>query len=209
MRLAGAAGVAGMVLIIGGLYLNSQGLSGAPSGDDPTAWSAWAKREELAIEIGVYGLLVPGLLLFLWMFAAFVDVLPPAAIPTRLATYGAITFAVMFAASGVLSSTTASAFGYQDGFDDPTGITVLWGKAAGFNLQYVGIWGLAVTILASAIGLRRSGSLSSGLFYASIGLAILAAAGAEIGIGIIFCAIWMVAVSVVLLRRSGQAVVRQ
>ena len=201
MRAAGAAGVAGSVLIIGGLYLNSQGLSGAPFGEDPAAWSEWAKREELAIEIGVYGLLVPGLLLFLWAFAAFVGVLPPAAIPTRLASYGAITFAVMFAASGVLSSTTASAFGYQTGFDDPTGITVLWGNAAGFNLQYVGSWGLAVTMLASAIGLRRSGSLSPRLYYASIGLAILAAVGAEFGIGIIFCVGWIIAVSVGLLRR--------
>lgn len=151
MRTAGAAGVAASVLIVGGLFLSTQGLSGAPVDGDSAAWSAWARSEEGAIEAGVYGLLVPGLLLFLWMFAAFVGLLPPDAISTRLAIYGAVIFVVMFAAGGVVSSTTASTFGFQSAFDDPVGVTVLWGLTAGFNLQFVGTWSLAVTILASAI----------------------------------------------------------
>jgi hypothetical protein len=203
MRTAGAAGVAASVLVFGGLYLSSQGFSGLPANDaDAASWAAWARSEELPVEIGVYLLLVPGLLLFLWEFAALRSLLSEGAVSARLASYGAVMFAVLFAAAGVVSSTASSTGGYFPGFDDPSAVTVLTGITAGFHLQYVGIWALAVTMVATSAGLRRSMAISSRLHVGSIALAVLAVAGSLVGFGVIFAIIWMLAVGIGLLRIS-------
>jgi hypothetical protein len=210
MRASGAAGVLATVLILGGLYFAFMGMSGAPGIDaDPAAWAAWAQREEGAIEIGVYLVLVPGLVLFLCMFAALASLLPADAISTRLAGYGALAFVVLFAAAGVLSSTPASTFGFYTGFKDPTAVTVFTGLTAGYHLQAVGICILAMTMVATAVGLRRSGMISPRLAVASIVLAALAVAAILVGFGVIFCLVWILAVSVGLLRwtSSGSAAI--
>src|SRR5262245_49039073 len=107
MRAAGAVGVVATVMILSGSYLAVMGGSGSPGANgDAAAWAAWAKREESAIELGVYFLLVPGTLLFLFMFSALVSLLPRESMSTRLAGYGAIGFFVFTAASGVVASTT-------------------------------------------------------------------------------------------------------
>ena len=201
MRASGAAGVLAAVLILGGLYFVTMGMSGGPeSGADAAAWAAWAQREEGAIEIGAYLLLVPGLLLFLFMFAALAGLLPPDAMSTRLAGYGALAFFVFFAAAGVLSSTAASAFGFYNAFEDPAAVTVFTGLSAGYHLQFVGVWSLAITMLAAAVGLRNSAAILSPLYVASIVLAALAVAASFFGFGVIFCLIWILAVSIGLLR---------
>ena len=201
MRASGAAGVLAAALILGGLYLAIMGISGTPAIDaDAAAWAAWAQREETPIEIGVYLLLVPGLLLFLCMFAALAGLLPAGAMSTRLAGYGALTFFVFFAVAGVLTSTTASTFGFFSTFDDPTAITVLTGVAAGYHLQFIGTWSLAMTMLATAVGLRSSGAVSFGLYVASIVLAALAVAASFVGFGVIPGLIWILAVAIGLLR---------
>jgi len=199
MRASGAAGVLAAVLILGGLYFATAW--GRPAIDaDGEALAAWAQREEGAIETGVYFLLVPGLLLFLCMFAALTGLLPAPAMSTRLATYGALAFFVFFAAAGVLSSATASAFGFYNGFEDPTAVTVFTGLSAGYHLQFVGVWSLAMTMLATAVGLRNSAAISSRLYVASIVLAALAVAASEFGFGVIPCLVWILAVSIGLLR---------
>jgi len=199
MRASGAAGVLAAVLILGGLYLiTAWGAPGMHA--DAAAWAAYAQREELAIETGVYVLLVPGLLLFLCMFAALAGLLPAGAISTRLAGYGALAFFVFFAAAGVLSSTTASTFGFYNVFEDPTAVTVFTGLTAGHHLQYVGVWSLAMTMLATAVGLRYSASISPRWFVASIALAALAVAATLVGFGIILCLVWILAVAIGLLR---------
>ena len=200
MRASGAAGVLAAVLILGGLYLGTLGISGREAGADAEAWAAWAQREEVAIEIGVYYLLVPGLLLFLCMFSALAGLLPADAMSTRLAGYGALAFFVLFAAAGVLSSTSASTFGFYNGFEDPTAVTVFTGVTAGYHLQAVGIWSLAMTMLATAVGLRYAAAISLRLYVASIVLAALAVAASEVGVGVIFCVVWMLAVGIGLLR---------
>jgi hypothetical protein len=199
MRASGAAGVLAAVLILGGLYLATAW--GGPGADaDGEALAAWAQREEFAIESGVYYLLVPGLLLFLCMFAAFARLLPADAMSTRLAGYGAVAFFVFLASAGVLSSTTASTFGFYNGFEDPTAVTVFTGLSASYHLQAVGIWSLAITILATAVGLRDSAAISSASYVASIVLAALAVAATWVGAGIIPCLVWMLAVGAGLLR---------
>jgi hypothetical protein len=200
MRASGAAGVLAAVLILGGLYLGTLGISGREADAAAEAWAAWAQREEGAIEIGVYFLLVPGLLLFLWMFAALGRLLPADAMSTRLAGHGALAFFVLFAAAGVLSSTSASTFGFYPGFEDPTAVTVFTGASAGYHLQAVGDWSLAMTMLATAVALRNSAAISSQLYVASIVLAALAVAAGQVGFGVIFCLIWILAVSIGLLR---------
>ncbi len=200
MRASGAAGVLAAVLILGGLYLGTLGISGREAGAGAEAWAAWAQREEVAIEIGVYYLLVPGLLLFLCMFSALAGLLPADAISTRLAGYGALAFVVFFAAAGVLSSTSASTFGFYNAFDDPTAITVFTGASAGYHLQAVGVWSLAMTMLATAVGLRHSAAISLRLVVAIIVLAALAVAASEVGMGVIFCLVWILAVGIGLLR---------
>ena len=162
--------------------------------------AAWAQREELAIESGVYYLLVPGLLLFLCMFSALAGLLPADAMSTRLAGYGALAFFVFFAAGGVLSSTAASTFGFYNGFEDPTAVTVFTGLSAGYHLQAVGVWSLAMTILATAVGLRDSAAITMRLAVASLALAALAIAATLIGFGVIFCLIWILGVAIGLLR---------
>src|SRR6266516_3459363 len=128
MRASGAAGVLATVLILSGLYFATMGTSGGPGiNADAGAWAAWAQREEDPIEIGVYVLLVPGLLLFLWMFSALAGLLPAGAMSTRLAGYGALAFFVFFAAAGVVTSTTPSTFGFFNAFEDPTAVTVFTG----------------------------------------------------------------------------------
>ncbi len=201
MRASGAAGVLASVLILGGLYLGIMGASGAPGRDaEAAAWAAWAQREENAIEIGVYLLFVPGLLLFLCMFAALAGRLPANAVSTRLAGYGALAFFVMSAAGGVLSSTTASTFGFYSGFADPTAVTAFTGATAGYHLEAVGIVSLAMTMLATAVGLRSSAAISSRLYVASIVLAAVAVAGTLIGVGIVPCLVWVLAVGIGLVR---------
>jgi hypothetical protein len=199
-RASGVAGVLAAVLILGGLYLGTLGVSGREASADAEAWAAWAQREEGAIEIGVYLLLVPGLLLFLYMFAALAGLLPAAAMSTRLGGYGALAFFVLFAAAGVLSSTSASTFGFYNAFEDPTAITVFTGASAGYHLQAVGVWSLAMTMLATAVGLRYSGAISSRLSVASIVLAALAVAATLVGVGVIPCLVWILAVGIGLLR---------
>lgn len=201
MRASGAAGVLATVLILGGLYVAIFGEWGSPGIDaDAAAWAAWAEREELAFEIGLYFLLVPGLLLFLGMFSAIASLLPPDAISTRLAGYGALSFFLFFAAAGVLSSTSPSTYGYYNAFEDPTAVTVLTGLTAGYHLQFIGTWSLALTMLAVAVGLRQSATISSRLYVASISLAALAFAASWVGFGIAFCLVWMLAVGIGLLR---------
>jgi hypothetical protein len=201
LRAAGAAGVLAAILILGGYYLSIMGTSGAPGRNaEAAAWAAWAQREENAIEVGVYLLFVPGLLLFLCMFAALAGLLPAKALSTRLAGYGALAFFVMFAAAGVLSSTTASTFGFYSGFEDPTAVTVFAGATAGYHLLTVGVVSLAMTMLATAVGLRYSTSISSRLYVASIVLAAAAIAGTLVGVGIIACLVWVLAVGIGLLR---------
>jgi hypothetical protein len=199
MRASGAAGVLATVLILGGLYLATAW--GRPATNaDADALAAWAQREEGAIETGVYYLLVPGLLLFLCVFAALAGLLPAAAMSTRLAGYGALGFFVFFAAAGVLSSTTASSFGFYNAFEDPTAVTVFTGLSAGYHLQAVGVWNLALTMLATAVGLRNSAAISSRLYWASLVLAALAVAASEVGFGVIPCLAWILAVGIGLLR---------
>jgi len=199
MRASGAAGVLAAVLILGGLYLATAW--GRPGIDaDGAALAAYAQREELAIETGVYVLLVPGLLLFLCMFAALAGLLPSNAISTRLAGYGALAFFVFFATAGVLSSTTASAFGFYNGFEDPTAVTVFTGLSAGYHLQFVGVWSLAATMLATAVALRNAAAISPRWFVASIALAALAVAASFVGFGVIPCLVWILAVAIGLLR---------
>lgn len=201
MLAAGAAGVLGTALIVGGLYLSTYGTSGTPVTDaGAAAWAAWAEREELAIEIGVYLLLVPGLLLFLCMFAALASLLPPAAVASRIAGYGAVAFVVLFAAGGVLWSTAASTFGFYEAFEDPTAITVFMGLTAGYHLQYVGTWSLALTMVASAVGLHYSARISMPIYLASIILAALVVAAGFVGFGVIFCLVWILGVGIGLLR---------
>jgi hypothetical protein len=199
IRAAGAAGLLAVVLIFSGLYLVTAW--GAPGMDAAAeAWAGWAQREVLALEIGAYFLLVPGLLLFLCMFAALAGLLPVDAISRRLASYGALGFFVFFAAGGVLSTTTASTFDFYSAFDDPTAVTVLTGGTAGHHLRDVGVWGLAMTMVATAVGLRSSAAISMPLYIASIVLAALAVAGLLMGVGVVPCLIWIVAVGIGLLR---------
>jgi hypothetical protein len=199
MRASGAAGVLAAVLILGGLYLITA-WEAPERHAAAAAWAAYAQREELALETGVYVLLVPGLLLFLCMFAALAGLLRADAISTRIAGYGALGFFVFFATAGVLSSTSASTFAFYDAFEDPTAVTVFTGGTAGHHLQYVGTWSLAMTILATAVGLRDSLAISVRLYVASIALAALAIAATLIGFGIVFCLIWIVGVAIGLLR---------
>jgi hypothetical protein len=198
MRAAGAAGVLASILILGGLYLANTGLPTNVA--DAGAWAAWAQREEFAIESGVYYLLVPGLFLFLGMFAALVGLLPGDTTSTRLAGYGAMAFFVFFVAAGVLSSTTASTFGFYQAFEDPTAVTAFTGAAAGYHLQAIGVWSLAMTMVATAVGLRYSAPISMPLYVASIVLAVLAVAATVVGFGVILCLVWILAASIGLLR---------
>jgi hypothetical protein len=200
-RASGSAGMLAVPMILGGIYLTTFGLSGAPAASaGAEAWAAWAQREVLAIELGVYLILVPGLLLFLGMFAALASLLPADAVASRLAGYGAVVFVVLFAVAGVLASTTASTFDFYGAFEDPTAVTVYWGITAGYHLQWVGTWGLAMTILASAVGLRYSAMPSVPGYVASIVLVALVVAAGFFGFGVIFCLVWILAVSIGLLR---------
>lgn len=205
MRTAGAAGVLAAIMILGGSYLAVMGGSGSPG---PTgnaeAWATWARREESAIEAGVYVLLVPGLLLFLFMYAALASLLPRQSISARLAGYGAISFFIFTAAAGVGLSTGASTFGFFTAFNDPTAVTVLTWITAGYHLQTVGVWSLAMTMLATAVGLRYSGAISMALYVASIVLAAVAVAATLVGFGVIPCLVWIVAVAAGLLRWRAQ-----
>jgi len=204
LRLSGVAGVIAAVMIIGGQYLSSKGIPGQDA--DAVAWATWAEREEGAVETGVYLLLVPGLLLFLGMFATLAGLLPTQGVATRLASYGALSFFVSLAVAAVLSSTASSSIGFFDGFEDPGAISVYAGTSAGFHLQMVGIWSLAVTMVAVALGLRRMGAATQRLVAASCVLAVVTAAAGVIGFGIVPALVWIVAAGVGLLRRSVQPI---
>jgi len=199
-RAAGLAGVLAAIIIVAGLYLSGIG-SGAPAaGADAASWSDWARKHEGPIEVGVYLLLFPGLLLFLGMFSALVGLLPTPATSTRLATYGAVSFFMLFAGGAALASTSASTHGFYAAFDDPGALTVLTFVTAGYHFQALGVWSLSLTMISTAVALRASGAISSSLFGASIGLAVLAAAANLIGVGIIFGSIWILGAGMALVR---------
>lgn len=201
LRLSGVAGVAAAVMILGGQYLSSKGIPGPDA--DAAVWAVWAEREEGAVESGVYLLVIPGLLLFLCMFATLACLLPTQGVATRLASYGAHSFFVCLAVAAVLSSTTSSSVGFFAGFEDPDAISVYTGVSAGFHLQIVGIWSLALTMVAVAVGLRRMGAATRRLVVASCVFAAVTAAAGLIGMGIVPALVWIVAAGAGLLRRSA------
>jgi hypothetical protein len=204
LRAAGVAGVLAAVLILAGLYLSGTGASTPAADADAASWSAWARQQEGPIELGVYGLLFPGLLLFLGMFSALAGRLPPQAVWTRLAGYGAVSFFGLFAGGAALASTTASTYGFYPAFDDPSALTVLAGTTAGYHFQALAVWSLALTIAATAAALRASAAISTPLFAGSVGLAALAAAANVVGFGVVFGLIWILGVGVALLRWAAR-----
>jgi hypothetical protein len=206
MRASGVCGVLAAVLIFGSLVLMNLGIPGRDA--DAAAWAAWARREEGTLETSVYLLLVLGLALFLGMFAALATVMPRT-MWTRLAQYGALGFSILLAVGGVLQSTSASTIGFFPAFEDPAAISVLMGWTAGYHLQAVGIWSLAMAMAATAIALLSSGAISMRLFAASIAAATLAVAATFVGFGIVFCLIWVLAVGLGLMRWSPERVIER
>lgn len=191
MRAAGVAGVLAAVLIFGGLYLTTMG-SGAPAANaGAEAWAAWARAAEGTLEVAVYVLLFPGLVLFLGLFAALASLLPTGGFWTRLASYGAASFFIFFAAGGVMTSTVPSTVGFYAAFADPTAVTVFTSITAGYHLQALGVWTLALTMAATTIGLRSSGVISARTSVASLVLAALAALANYVGFGIVFGLGWI------------------
>lgn len=199
-RVAGIAGLLAAVLMLAGSYLSGLG-SGIPARDaDAAAWSAWASHQEGPVELGVYVLLFPGLVLFLLMASALIGRLPSRSMWTRVAGYGAVSFFVLFASGAALASASPSAYGFYAAFDDPTALAALAAATAGYHFQALGVWTLALTMLATTLALRSSGEISSRLTIASVGLAVLAAAGNVIGFGVVFGLIWIAGVGVSLAR---------
>jgi len=193
--------VLGAVFILAGLYLVTMGASGAPAKDAAAdAWATWARQQENALEVGVYLLLLPGLLLFLVMFAALAGLLPRDTIATRLSIYGAIAVVVFFATAGVMASTASSTFGFYPAYQDPSAVTVFTFTTAGYHLQAVGTWTLALTMAATAVALRSQAAIGARLFWATIVLVALAVLANFVGFGVIFGLIWMFAAGIGLLR---------
>jgi hypothetical protein len=204
LQASAAAGFAAAVLILGGTLLSSRGM---PSpGSDAAAWSRWAEGEERVIEIGSYYLLVPGLLFFLVLLAAVVHMHSSSRIATLLASWSGVIFVVFMMTSAVVASTSASTFGFFDDFDDPEALTVFTGASAGFHLTVVAAWSLALAMAATAVGLRAQGLISARTRTATFVLAVLAVATGELGAGLMPALLWMVLLSVMLLRRAGTPV---
>lgn len=202
MRAAGLAGVLAAVLILGGLYLATMG-SGAPAANaDAGTWAAWARAAEGTLEVAVYVLLFPGLLLFLGLFAALASLLPTGGFWTRLAGYGAAAFFIFMAAGGVMASTSPSTVGFYPAFADATAVTVFTTVTAGYHLQALGVWTLALAMAATTIGLRSSGVISARTSVASLVLAALAAVANYVGFGIVFGLVWIVGGGIWLIRRE-------
>jgi len=201
MRAAGVAGILAAVLILAGEYYSTKGIPAA--GADAGSWTRWVDAEEGPIEAGVYLLLIPGLLLFLVMLGALISVLPRSRMSTEVSAWGGLAFFVCMAMSGVLASTTASAIGFFDGFEDPQAVATFTGLSAGYHLTIVAVWALALTMVGTAVGLRSAGLLSGGLRTAAFVLAGLTVATSPLGAGILPGLVWIVAVSIGLLRHSS------
>lgn len=204
LRASAVSGFAAAVLILAGTVLSSRGMPSA--GAEATLWVHWVEEEERAIETGVYYLLIPGLLLFLVLLAALAQVPVASRISTQLASWGGLVFVVCMAISGVVSSTSASTIGFFDGFEDPKALTVLTGMSAGFHLAVIAVWSLALTMAATAVGLHASGFISGRLRTASLIVAALTVAVGEVGAGLLPALLWMVFISVMLMRKAGTAV---
>jgi hypothetical protein len=189
------------VMVFAGQLLSSQGTP-AP-GADPDTWTRWALTHEGTIENGAYYLGIPGLLLFLVLAAALAE-LQPAGMPRRLTEWGAVTFVILMTVATVLSSTTSSTYGFFDGFEDGGAVTLLTGLSAGFHLMIVAEWAIALTMLASGIGLSAAGHISARLRTASIAWAVLTAATGAVGFGLLPALLWVVAVSTLLVRQGSR-----
>lgn len=201
LRASAVAGIAAAALILGGTLLSSRGMPSTAA--DAASWARWVENEERAIESGVYYMLLPGLLLFLVLMAALGTLQSAGGISTRLASWGGLLFIVCMAVSGVMSSTSASTIGFFDGFEDPEALTVLTGVSAGFHLSVIAVWSLAMTMAASAFGLHASGFMSGRVRTAFLILAALTVAVGEVGAGLLPVLLWMLTISVMLLRRAG------
>lgn len=201
MRAAGVAGILAAVLILAGVYYSTKGMPAIEA--DAASWTRWVDAQQGPIETGVYLLLIPGLLLFLVMMGALVSALPRNRMSTEVSAWGGLVFFICMATSGVLSSTTASAIGYFDGFEDPQAVGTLTGLSAGFHLTIVAVWALALTMVGTAIGLRSAGLLSGRLRAAAFVLAGLTVATGLFGAGLLLTLVWILAVSIGLLRHSS------
>jgi hypothetical protein len=197
LRWTGFAGLASALLIFAGQLLSTWETP-APSAGAAT-WSRWAIEHEGRAEIGTYYLAVPGLLLFLIMAAALAE-LQPAGISRRLTGWGSMIFVALMAVAGVLSTTTSSAHGFFDRFEDDRAVTVLTGLSAGFHLMIIAEWGIALTMAAVGLGLAAAGRLSPRLRTLSWAWAAVTAATGALGFGLLPVLIWTVAASALLIR---------
>jgi hypothetical protein len=197
LRAAALAGIAAAAMILGGEYLASRGLPS--SNADTTTWSRWVADSEGAVESGVYYLIVPGALLFFIPLAALTS-LQPDGMTGRLSAWGGQAFVVLLAASAVMQSTTASTQGFFTAFEDPEAATLLTGLSAGFHPAIVAFWALAVTMIATGVGLHAGGHASARFRNASCLWGLLTLVAGGVGLGVVPALLWIVALSVVLLR---------
>jgi hypothetical protein len=198
-RYGTVSGMLAAILILGGeaVATAAKPVSVIASADE------W-RDSELAIEIGVYVLVMPGLFLFLLFLATLVRLLAPD-ISAWMTAFTGVAFFVLMAAADVSNSTTASALGF---YDELTGLEVVAGffNTLGFHLGVYAVVAAGVMAVTASIALAARGVVPVGMSRIGSAIGAVAVVTGYFGFGLPFIMLWLLLFSVVLFRLPRESV---
>jgi hypothetical protein len=207
-RLTGLCGIVSLPLLAAGALLI--GLP-TPDEDDPgSEYVSYFTEHDGEIWLGAV-LTVVGLVALLVFLAGLRTVLrsaePDRSGPSTLVLSAGVAVALFELVPVTMLAGTAGSTEFFDGFTlDPDTAQLILGLGWLPSIYA----GLAATVIVAttSIAARRTGALPSGLARAGYGVAVIAFLGAFAGFGDLVLAVWVLAVSVVLIARSRDDVPR-
>jgi hypothetical protein len=187
------SGILAAILIIVG-----EAVASAATPDSFIAGADEWRDSELAIEIGVYVLVMPGLFLFLLFLATLVRLLAPD-VSAWMTAFTGVAFFVLMAGADVSNSTTASALGSHN---ELAGLEVVSGffNTLGFHLGVYAQVAAGVMAVTASVGLAARGVLPVRLSRIGSGIGAVAVVTGYFGYGLPFIVLWLLLISVVLFR---------
>ena len=171
--------VSGMLAAI--LILAGEVVATAAAPDSVIASAGEWRASELAIEIGVYVLVMPGLFLFLFFLATLVRLAPD--VSAWMTAFTGVAFFVLMAGADVCNSTTASTLGF---YDELAGLEVVSGffNTLGFHLGVYAMVAAGVMAVTASVALGARGVLPVRLSRIGSGIGVVAVVTGYFGYGL-------------------------
>lgn len=193
VRYGALSGMFAAVLVLAGAAVTDTAMP-----DPVTAGAEQWRSQELSIEIGVYVLGLPGLLLFLFFLATLVHLLPHG-VAGVLTTLTGVAFFVLSAAADVFTSATASALGFHEELGGPEAVAGYL-QSIGFHLGVYAQVAGGLMAVAGSLALGAAGLVSTRVARVGAGIGVVAFVAGNFGFGLGLVALWLLGTSAVLLR---------